>query len=403
MFYGLDVHKNFIQICRIDAQGKERYDYQIEASHDAIASFAQSLTEQDAAVLEATFHSWAIWSLLQGHGARIVVANSMQVKAIAHARIKTDKVDAHILAQLLRADFIPEVTMPEEKIWALRQLVTHRQLLARHRTATRNAICGIVNRKLLKAPVKELFGPGGRTWLVAQVYTPIERLILDNSLAHLDALNERLQAIDDTLRQIASQESDVKLLMTIPGVNVTVAIGLVSAIGDIARFTSPDKLAAYFGLVPRVYQSAETCHHGPITKQGRSQGRWLAVEAAQSMVVSGAPLTATYHRVRRKKAHNVAIVALARKLIVLVWHLLTHQEPYRYAPVRRTRTKLRRVTPGATPAKTGCVPSTREEVYAEIGLLQPRPATAGEKRVTANNRRTVTRLRTARVNAPAGV
>ena len=84
----------------------------------------------------------------------------------------------------------------------------------------------------------------------------------------------------------------------IPGVNVTVAIGLVSAIGDIARFTSPDKLAAYFGLVPRVYQSAESCHHGPITKQGGSQGRWLAVEAAQSMVVSGAPLTATYHRVR---------------------------------------------------------------------------------------------------------
>ena len=128
MFYGLDVHKNFIQICRIDEQGKERCDFKIDASHDAIASFAQSLTEKDAAVLEATFHSWAIWSLLRGHGARVVVANSMQVKAIAHARIKTDKVDAHILAQLLRADFIPEVTMPEEKIWALRQLVTHRQL-----------------------------------------------------------------------------------------------------------------------------------------------------------------------------------------------------------------------------------------------------------------------------------
>ena len=184
--------------------------------------------------------------------------------------------------------------------------------------------------------------------------------------------------------------------------NVTVAIGLVSAIGDIARFTAPDKLAAYFGLVPRVYQSAESCHHGPITKQGRSQGRWLAVEAAQSMVVSGAPLTATYHRVRRKKSHNVAIVALARKLVVLVWHLLTHQEPYRYAPTRRTRAKLRRVTPGAAPAKTGCVPSTLEEVYAEIGLPQPRPATAGEQRVTANNRRTVTRLRTARANAQAG-
>jgi hypothetical protein len=155
MLYGLDVHKNLIQICRIDEHGRQRRDFRIDADHDAIARFAHSLSNNDAVVLEATFHSWAIWSLLQGHGARVVVANSMQVKAIAHARIKTDKVDAHILAQLLRAGFIPEVTMPEAKTWELRQLVTHRQLLARHRTATRNAIWGIVHRKLLKPPVNQ--------------------------------------------------------------------------------------------------------------------------------------------------------------------------------------------------------------------------------------------------------
>jgi len=395
MFYGLDVHKSFIQGCRVDPSGRERYDFTIGADHDAVAAFAQSLSEDDAVVLEATFHSWAIWSLLQGHGARVVVANSLQVKAIAHARIKTDKVDAHILAQLLRADFIPEVVMPEQKTWELRQLVTHRQLLARHRTATRNAICALVNAKLLKAPMKELFGPIGRRWLLAQRYTPVEKFMLDNSLAHLDAINERLKNVDATLLEIASVEQEAKLLMTIPGVNVTVAIGLLSAIGDITRFASPDKLASYFGLVPRVYQSADTCHHGPITKQGRSQGRWLAVEAAQSMVISGAPLTATYHRVRRKKSHNVAVVALARKLVVVVWHLLTHHEPYRYAQTKRTRAKLRRVTPGIQPAKIGCVPSTLEEVYIEVGLPQPRPPSVAEKRCAANNRRTITRHRKA--------
>lgn len=190
--------------------------------------------------------------------------------------------------------------------------------MARHRTATRNAIFGIVHRKLLEPPVKKLFGAAGRKWLLAQQYTAIEKLMLDNALAHLDAINERIKTVDAKLTEIASLERDVKLLMTIPGVNVTVAIGLVSAIGDIVRFGSPDKLAAYFGLVPRVYQSAGSCYHGPITKQGRSVGRWLAVEAAQSMVVSAAPLTATYHRVRRRKSHNVAIVALARKLVVVV-------------------------------------------------------------------------------------
>jgi transposase len=393
MFYGLDVHKQFIQVCRLDNEGKQRCDFKIDADRESILGFAESLTERDAVVLETTFHSWAIWSLLCGHGARVVVANSMQVKAIAHARIKTDKIDAHILAQLLRADFIPEVAMPGEDTWALRQLMTHRQLLARHRTAARNAVCGILNRKLLKPPLKELFGPSGRKWILTQRYTDIERLMLDNDLAHLDALDERIRVVEVKLRALASHSIDVKLLMTIPGVNVTVAIGLVAAIGDIARFDSPQKLTAYFGLVPRVYQSAESCHHGGITKQGRSQARWLAVEAAHCMVNSGAPLTASYHRIRRKKSHNVAVVALARKLVVVAWHLLTHQEPYRYAPAKRTRAKLRRVSPGLVAAKTGCIPSTLATVYAEIGLPEPRPATAGEKRAAANSRRCVTRYR----------
>jgi transposase len=402
MFYGLDIHKKFIQVCRIDAQGKNRSDFRIGADHDSVVSFAGSLGEQDAVVLEATFHSWAIWSLLQGHGARIVVANSMQVKAIAHARIKTDRVDAHILAQLVRADFIPEVAMPEKQTWELRQLMTHRQLLARHRTAVRNAICGLINSKLLQPPLKELFGPSGRRWLLAQHYSDIEQLILDNNLAHLDALDTRIKTVDTKLVDLVSHSRDAKLLMTIPGINVMVAQGLLAAIGDIARFDSPQKLTAYFGLVPRVYQSAESCHYGSITKQGRSQARWLAVEAAQSMVQSGAPLTASYHRIRRKKSHNVAVVALARKLVIVVWHLLTHQEPYRYAPTTRTRTKLRRVTPNLAAAKIGCVPSTLEEIYTEIGLPQPRAATAGEKRATANNRRCVTRHRKARAKELAG-
>jgi len=393
MFYGLDVHRSFIQVCRIDVKGENRSDFRIGADNEAIVAFAGQLTDNDAVVLEATFHSWAIWSLLRDSGTRVVVANSMQVKAIAHARIKTDKIDAHILAQLLRTDFIPEVVMPEKKTWELRQLVTHRKLLGKHRTATRNAIHGILHRKLLKAPVTELFGPTGRKWLLAQSYTELERFMLDNNLEHLDGILERIKRIDEKLRQIASQQMEAKLLMTIPGINVTAAIGLVSAVGDIKRFETPDQLASYFGLVPSVYQSANACYHGSITKRGRSQARWLAVEAAQSMIVSGAPLTATYHRVRRKKSHNVAIVALARKIVVVIWHLLTHQEPYRYAPPKRTRTKLRRVTPGIKPAKIGAIPNTLDKVYDEVGLPQPRAPSVSEKRTAANNRRSVTNHR----------
>lgn len=153
----------------------------------------------------------------------------------------------------------------------------------------------------------------------------------------------------------ASTELDAKLLMTIPGVNITVPLGLLSAIGDIRRFPAPQKLAAYFGLAPSTSQSGDTCHQGRVTKQGRSHARWLAIEAAQSVAMSSAPLSATSHRVTRKKGHTVAVTALARTLVVLVWHMLRHREPYRYAPVARTRHKLRRVSPDVPPARIGQV------------------------------------------------
>jgi transposase len=390
MFYGLDVHKQFIQVCEMDPDGHTRREFRLATTPEAIDGFAARLGPEDQVGLEATFHTWAIWSRLVPRAGTVVVANPLQVKAIAHARIKTDKIDARILAQLLRAGLIPAVQMPDAKTWELRQLVAHRRFLGKRLVAVKNAIRGGVNKKLLACPYEELLGAAGRQWLAEQAFTETERVIVDSSRELHDAIARRLIAVDAKLRVEASMELDAKLLMTIPGVNITVALGLLSAIGDIRRFPAPQKLAAYFGLVPSTYQSGDTCHHGRITKQGRSHARWLAIEAAQSAAMSSAPLSATYHRVKRKKGHNVAVTALARKLVVLVWHMLRHREPYRYAPVARTRHKLRRVSPDVPPARIGQVPTTLEAIYVEAGLPIPAPPTPGEKRVTAVNRRTIT-------------
>lgn len=393
MFYGLDVHKRFIQACAVDSDGHKQREFRIEATAEAISEFARRLGADDAVVLEATFHSWAIWSLIAGHAGRVVVANPTQVKAIAHARIKTDKVDAHTLAQLLRVDFIPEVEMPSEETWELRQLVSHRRVLGKQRVMLRNRLRGLINARLYHCPFAELLDASGRRWLLKQVFNPSERLILESTLRVHDEVEKEMAHVDEALTQRASEQLQAKLLMTIPGVNVTVAIGMLSAIGDVSRFDSPGKLASYFGLVPSVSQSADRCYHGHITKAGRSHARWLAIEAAQSVANSSSPLTATYHRVRKKKCHNVAVTALARKLVVLAWHMLTNLEPYRYAPVARTRYKLRRVTTGARPARPGQVPSTLGAVYKEAGLPSIGERGPGERRAAARNRRTVTLAR----------
>lgn len=164
----------------------------------------------------------------------------------------------------------------------------------------------------------------------------------------------------------------------------------MSAIGDVTRFPSPARLSSYIGLTPSTYQSGDTCHHGRITKQGRSHARWLAVEAAQAISTSNVPLAATYHRVRRKKGHNVAVCALARKLVVLVWHMLRNNEPYRYAPVPRTRQKLRKLTPDAPRVGRGKVPSTLDAVCVEAGIPTPSVPSTAEKRTAKRNRAAIT-------------
>ncbi len=392
MIYGLDVHKEFIQVCALGARDSKRKEYRIAGTEEAIEEWARTLGPRDQVVLEATFHSWAIHDIVARSAGRVVVANPMEVKAIAHARIKTDKVDAYTLARLLQADFLPEVVLPDASTWALRQLVSHRRLLVKQRIAIKNTIRSTLNRRLIPQPEGDPFSRKARRWMRSLELPPTERFLLHNSLDLLEAIDERIAAADAELLAAARVEEQARLLMTIPGVGVHVALGLLAAIGDIHRFPSPEKLSAYLGLVPRVSQSAGRCHHGRITKAGSTHVRSLVVEAAQSLARSPSPLATTYWRVRRKRGHNVAVTALARKLVVVAWHLLQKGEPYRYAPAPRTRQKLRELIPRDQRRRADPSPETLEQVYREAGLPELSPPSQAERRAAAVNRRARTRM-----------
>ena len=392
MFYGLDVHKEFIQVCALAAKGTKRKEFRVGGSAEEVEAFAKKLRPDDQVVLEATFHTWILHDILSRHVDRVVVANPLQVKAIAQAKIKTDKVDAFTLAKLLRADFLPEVELPDPKAWALRQLVSHRRLLVKQRTAIKNSIHAVLDRRLVHNPNKDPFSKRARQWMKNLDLPAAESFLLQNAMTLLEDLDDRIDAVDHELLEQASIESNARLLMTIPGVGVTAAIGLIAAIGDVRRFGTPDQLASYFGLVPRVSQSAGRCHHGRITKTGSSTARSLVVESAQILARSSSPLTATYWRVRRKRGHNVAVTALARKIIVLVWYLLTKQEPYRYGEPGLARRKLRKATLPELRQRSKRVPQTLDAVYEEAGLPPLAHPSEAERRTVAINRRARTRI-----------
>jgi transposase len=169
-----------------------------------------------------------------------------------------------------------------------------------------------------------------------------ERLAVEQRLRELDRLGEDLQVVDRYLGQAVLKDQQVKRLLSINGVNATVAIGLVAAIGDIGRFATPQKLVSYFGLNPRVRQSgAHPAHHGRISKVGRSHARAMLVEAAWAAAKTPGPLPSFFQRIHTRRGMQIAAVATARKLATIVSYVLSGNEEYTWSRPALTAKKRR--------------------------------------------------------------
>jgi transposase len=339
---GLDVHREFAQVA-VWEDGRVRQVGQIGTTPEALRLFADSLAPGDEVAIEATCNTHAIARLLEPRVARVVVSNPQKTRAIAEARVKTDKVDAEVLAQLLAADYLPAVWLPDDETHALRRQVARRAHIVRQRTRLKNQVQSILHRNLVpRCPAADLFGRKGRAWLSEQELPADERRAVEALLRQLDFHGEELRLIDTELGRVALGRAEVKRLMTIPGVDATVALSIVAAVGDFARFSTPQKLVSYLGLNPRVRQSGgQPASHGRITKQGRAHARGMLVEAAWVAVKIPGPLRAFFERVGTRRGMQIAVVATARKLAVLCWHLITRGEDYAFQRPSLTEKKLR--------------------------------------------------------------
>ena len=329
---GIDIHRTFGEVVIWD-EGRLRHAGRVDMTRTALEGFGKSLLATDEVVIEATGNCMAVSRVLSPFVKRVVIANPLQVKAIAHAHVKTDKIDAGTLASLHAAGYLPEIWTPDAATERIRRLVARRYQVVRHRTRIKNEVHSILYAHLIpKCPHADLFSGRGRAWLARQPLPDDERVAIDRHVRELDRLGEDLAVLDREIAESALDDPAIKRLMTITGVNLTVAAGLVAAIGDIGRFKSPQKLVSYFGLNPRVRQSGlGAAHHGRISKVGRSHARAMLVEAAWAAAKAPGPLHAFFVRIRARRGHQIAAVAVARKLAVLCWHLLTKEEDYRWA------------------------------------------------------------------------
>ena len=321
VYVGIDVHRKRSQVAVVNQGGEVLANRNVPNGVKPILSVIGDLPAGTAAAFEAAFGWGWLLELLEGYGFEPHLVHPLQCKAIASARLKNDKVDAAILAQLLRADLLPEAWIAPPAVRQLRALLRHRAQLVRLRTLLRNRIHAVLADHGHGRPAGCWSGPG-REWLASLELPAVSREVIDDGLALIDVLQEPIDRLDWEVHQRARSDPRVKVLTALPGVGVFTALVLLAEIGDITRFGSARKLASWAGLTPTVRGSDRTVRHGHISKQGSVWVRWVLCEAAQT-AKRHPQFAASYQDIARRRGKKIATTAIARKLLTRAYHLLT--------------------------------------------------------------------------------
>jgi transposase len=284
--------------------------------------------------------------------------------------VENDKVDAAILAQLLRADLLPEAWIAPPAIRALRALLRHRIQLVRLRTLLRNRIHAVLADHGYDRPAGCWSGPG-RQWLAQLPLPAVSRRVIDDDLALIDALAEPIAQLDAQVAERAKADPRVKVLTGLPGVGELTALMILAEVGDFTRFANARKLAAWAGLTPTVRGSDLVVRHGHISKQGSAWLRWILCEAAQTAKRSP-EFAPTYQAILRRRGKNIATTAVARKLLTRAHHLLTTAETPSRTRARHTAEHPAPSQPAGMRSTTGRLTTPRAS--SRISMSRPRAA-----------------------------
>ena len=341
-YVGVDIGKKKCRAAIMNPQGRIVKELDFNNNSDGIASLTLLLSMDDKVVMESTGPYWLdLYNQLDELHIPVVLANPLRTKAIASARIKSDKVDARILAHLLRTDLIPECYVPPKEMREIRSLVRHRLSIVKLRTMVKNKAHALIDRNGLKHEFSDLFGKAGIQWLKSLELSGLDRLMLDNYLMHLENLDLQIERVDAEITSRASFDSDVRLLLSLKGINVYSALLIKSEIGSIERFSDYKKLVSWAGLAPSLHQSGDIEYHGNITKQGSTMLRWIMVESARVGSVFDPRMKAFYERVAKRRGDQKAVVAVANNMLKIIWFMLTRKEPYESVDEVRYAKKLK--------------------------------------------------------------
>jgi transposase len=339
-YIGLDVHKHYLIALGVD----EELNVVLPARRVALTHLEtwmkKTLNRQDEVVLEMTTNTWQLYDELSAYVGSVTVVHPPHVALITRSQVMNDKIAALILARLLAKGLLVGIWVPPQEVRELRGLVAQRQKMTRLATQAKNRLHAVLQRHHLIPPEGNPFQEAQKDWWLELPLGKLEKINLQSDLDTLHFAEMQRKRLTTMMEEIASQDEPVTRLMHLPGFGVVTAVTVWAAIGDIHRFGDPKHLVGYAGLGARVHNSGMSNRTGRITKAGRRDLRVALVEAAQVAANHHPHWKAELTRLEPRLGRNKAIVAIARKLLICVWHILSCQVPDRFAEPQAIAQKL---------------------------------------------------------------
>jgi transposase len=332
---GLDLSRRKIDVCLLSEHGEHVDQLAVPPDVESLRRLARRIDEVHAepvyAVIESMTGARLVHDTLEACGWDVEIADAQRVKGLAPLACKTDKTDSLGLATLSQRDLVPAVWLPDPRVREVRELARFRMHLVHHKSALKNRIHSTMINFGRPCPVTDLFGAEGRR-LLAKLDVPEPwRANVGASIDLIDHLEDQIAEINRRLRAGHADHPYIPLLMSVPGIRWVLAFTIASEIGEIERFSSPEKLTGYTGLCPRVVQSGDKDRRGPLSKHGPTYLRWALLEATMHALRHPAyreRYQRTKRRLGKQRGAKVAQVDVARRLAHAIWHMLTRNEEF---------------------------------------------------------------------------
>lgn len=338
-YVGLDVHKKTIYGYVMDKEGRTIFAQNFKTEPHEMDMFLLNVRKEDSMIAIESCSCWQYaYDYLRDQGYyNVVLAHPPGMQALKKLRKHTDRHDAQLLADLLRTNSLPQSYAAPSDIRIKRQITRHRSSLTELRTQVENKVHAILRRHGMEVPWTDAFCKKAIVYLRSVEMPMCDRLEIDQYVNVIEMLTEQREETQERIEELAGDDPAIRLVMTMPGMAHYNGTAFIAEVGDIRRFDKGDRLASYFGLVPSVYQSGETHRTGNITKRGTSHGRWIMIQAANVAVQHDKLLGKMYQRLALRKGHQKAIVAVARRMVTLLYVMLSNNISYHALQVHKAQ------------------------------------------------------------------